>query len=193
MTADWAATWSYQWFADIGVPFIGAIGAIAVGAGATFVAWSSNRIAGRIAKREHDSDALLSRVSFGTAVIRWSDRLMAEIRIHVEGSLSGDTADELKAGVDAAAAAFDTDHGYDLVAFVELLTSETPYEDKPSDFREREHLVAIRRAYVQAWIAHPVRWKELDNSARLTAEEWVRAARVRGRFEVTDQDLVHGA
>ncbi|RDH95072.1 hypothetical protein DEU32_11437 [Curtobacterium sp. AG1037] len=195
MTGEWAPTWSYQWLADIGVPaFVGAFGAIgtiAVGAGAVAVAVSSNRIAKRIANREYATDSLQSRVAFGAAVLRWADRLTAEIRVHDEGSLQGETADELKAGVDAAAAAFDEINGYDLVAFVQLVTSKSPHGVLPSHYEERDRLSAIRRAYVQSWIAHPATWKNVDVNARLTADEWTRAAQLRGQFEAYDQDLVH--
>ncbi|MDB6427466.1 hypothetical protein [Curtobacterium sp. 20TX0008] len=208
MSADWAPTWSYQWLADIGVPAIvgslAAVGTLAVGIGAVAVAVSSNRIASRIANREHDADSLQSRVTFGTAVMRWSDQLIEEIRdpvgrISVDGGVvvgrkaqsAAGSADEQKAEVDAAAAAFHADNGRDLVAFVELLTTKAPHENKPSDYRVRDELVAIRRAHVQAWIANPAMWKTVDNSARLTATEWTRAAQIRGEFEDKDQALVH--
>lgn len=201
MSAEWAAWWSYEWWGDIGVPTIAAFGSIAVGAGATFVAFSSNRIASRIANREHDSDALQARVAFGAAVIRWSDQLMVEIRrpsttfagVALTVSSDRESADELKAAVDASAAAFHKESGQDLVAFVELVTTKTPDTNTPAANRERESLVAIRRAHVQSWIAHPATWKDLDNSARLSADEWVRAAAIRGEFETTDQSLVQPA
>ncbi|ROS52456.1 hypothetical protein [Frigoribacterium sp. PhB118] len=192
MSGTWAQWFSYEWWSDIGVPSLGALGTIVVGAGAIAVAVSSNKVASTIANREHTlqerrdaADERENRAAFVALLTRWSDRVIDEIRAtSILRRRGGDVrSEELKADVDARAAHFRDKNGQDLVAAIESLTTDARDGDLPSDSRHLEIIVDVRRAYLQSWIAHPDTWKELDNDARLTAEGWVMAAQFRGRYE----------
>jgi hypothetical protein len=196
VSAIWAEWFSYGWWSDIGVPALGAVGTIAVGVGAIAVAWSSNKVASTIASREHElqerrdtAEERDNRAAFVVIVTRWSDRLSDKIRrpssVHFRLSSGNDAepSEVLKAEVDARAAAFRQQKRQDIVAAVESLTVMIPKGNSPDDFRERELIADVRRAYLQSWIAHPMDWMKVDNDARLTAEGWTLAAQFAGRFK----------
>lgn len=199
MSADWAALFSYQWWSDIGVPALGALGSIAVGGGAIAVGWSSNRVASAIANREHElqtrrdaAEERDNRAAFGTLVSRWSDRLIEEIRgtpMWSGHGASAERSDDLKAEVDARAAALRVEEGQDIVAFVESLHRAVPSGTAPAEYRRMELIVDIRRAYIQSWIDHPKHWQDLDVAARLTSEGWMAAAQFIGRYN-SDNEYV---
>lgn len=183
MSAEWAPTWSYQWFADIGVPAIvgglGAVGTIAVGVGAILVAASSNKLASTIAERDHNlrvaeiaADELNERAAFGRLVIQWSDRVIEEIKrpaavqfasMH-DYSAPRSPSEDLKADVDARAAAFADENGRELVRGILWLTSQAPGGVLPSDNDQRELIDDVRRLCVQSWVATPATWTDVAAS-----------------------------
>lgn len=178
MSEEWAGYWTYEWIRDIGLPTLSAIGTIAVGAGAIIVGVSSNRVASSIAASEHnlqnerDTAAELdSRVVFGALVIRWSDRLIEEIRrpykkVVFPSDPVREPSEDLKAEVVSRAAAFKEFHGRDFFAGIVWLTARAPGENTPDAGRAREVIDEVREAYVQSWVSRPETWTELARSAR---------------------------
>lgn len=63
LTTDWQPWLSYAWWSDIGVPALGAVGSIAVGAGAIVVAYRSHNLAERVRgdEQKRESDAARER------------------------------------------------------------------------------------------------------------------------------------
>ncbi|PZE93896.1 hypothetical protein DEJ00_01365 [Curtobacterium sp. MCLR17_039] len=63
LTTDWHPWFSYEWWNDIGVPALGAVGSIAVGAGAIVVAYRSHNLAERVRgdEQKRESDAARER------------------------------------------------------------------------------------------------------------------------------------
>jgi hypothetical protein len=105
------------------------------------------------------------------------------VHFRLSSGNDAEPSEVLKAEVDARAAAFRQQKRQDIVAAVESLTVMIPKGNSPDDFRERELIADVRRAYLQSWIAHPMDWMKVDNDARLTAEGWTLAAQFAGRFK----------
>lgn len=86
LTSDWHPWFSYEWWQGIGVPALGAVGSIAVGAGAIVVALHSNRIAQLAALREEaakleaeETARRSARGDFGLVAAEWLNVLTDEL------------------------------------------------------------------------------------------------------------------
>jgi hypothetical protein len=82
LTTDWHPWFSYEWWNDIGVPTLGAVGSIAVGAGAIVVAYRSHNLAERVRGDEHKREADAARERYRDHLFRTVEPAMAALLDH---------------------------------------------------------------------------------------------------------------
>lgn len=198
LATDWHPWFSYEWWNDIGVPGLGALGSIAVGAGAIAVALHSNRIAKQAGDRETkaqaDADAAAKRAErgdFGSLCTRWVASAISEIaasstepvaQIGMTGTVYAQepvrSTEPLKQEVDVRAASLGH-HSADLVKSISdrikvLSAVGTKHGRGLIDLGRQTSLQSIA-----TWVADPEEW-------------WIReleARRVRADFDKFEAKL----
>ncbi len=187
LTIEWQPWFSYGWWHDIGVPTLGAMGAIAVGAGAIVVALHGNRIAQRAVEREtkarEDADAAAKRAhraELGLLCSQWLTAAVDEILhpLHnevtagghgVSGSFSRRVSDrssgDLKQELDVRAASVGQ-HGRELVKSIADRLDQMGNLDTS---RGRALTILGHRYSLQsiaAWVADHEAWWVREQEAR---------------------------
>jgi hypothetical protein len=187
LTTDWHPWFSYEWWNDIGVPTLGALGSIAVGAGAIVVALHSNRIAQRAVDREtkarEDSAAAAKRThraELGLLCSQWLTAAVDEIThplrnevveagsgISVSSSrrVSSRSSGDLKQELDVRAASVGQ-HGVDLVKSIADRLDQMGNLDNS---RGRALTILGHRYSLQsiaAWVADSEAWWVREQEAR---------------------------
>ena len=193
LTADWHPWFSYEWWNDIGVPALGAIGSIAVGAGAIGVALNGNRIAAAVADREasaerrdEESRDRAERSEFAILVRQWIDRAMYELSTGPANVLlrNGQRwAGDLRTELDLKAEAMTVPSAVELLRVIDTAFESVREIESQEDRQLASAIRSVALAHLRAWVGNPDTWLELDEDAELSAEEWVAAAQVRGRYE----------
>lgn len=181
LTLEWQPWFSYGWWHDIGVPFFGALGSIAVGAGAIIVAFRSSRIAEDAAKsaaaaRESElaSADRAVRYGFSKPALDWYDT-----ELFVRAARPGSTARKVLArealekrkALDLQAANIGQLSASLLAALASNAKSVIP-----GDSTEHQNLASIMRSIghdsVRAWIDDPERWLETENASNDFKRKW---------------------
>jgi hypothetical protein len=181
---DWQPWFSYGWWHDIGVPVLGAIGSVAVGAGAIVVALRSARVAEEAAQREAverargaEAAARAERREFGLLATTWVASAVQEL----EGggtwaSVAPRSAGELKQELDVRAAAVGQ-YSVDLVESVEEWLARI---SATLDTSAGRSLMVLGHRYslqsIQEWVAEPDDWYGRHLEATRVAgdfERWI--------------------
>ncbi|WIE55390.1 hypothetical protein [Curtobacterium sp. MCBD17_003] len=189
---DWHPSWiSYEWWRDIGVPLGGAIATFVVGLGAIVVGRSGNKQAATIANREsaareraEGDQAREQRAAFGLAFIRWTDRAIFEKTHPSSAARSSDIpAKTQRSDLDVLASTLADWDAASLLRAADETIGKVP--DALDDNWERLSAIYTKALHVsvQAWIADPGSWSEIEKFARLSAEEWTALAQLRGRID----------
>lgn len=173
MDTDWHPIWiSYEWWRDIGVPTLGAVGSVAVGVGAIVVALHSTRIAKAAHERQEDAAKRADRRRFGVLATKWLKAAVEDRFNRGIDSLFEDT--EKKAVDKEQRSARDYKQELDTMAAAvgqysaELLDSAEKRLEQISDLgtsRGRALAVLSHRYLLQsmhAWIEDPLRWYEME-------------------------------
>jgi hypothetical protein len=82
LTTDWQPWFSYAWWNDIGVPALGAVGSIAVGAGAIVVAYRSHNLAERVRGDEQKRESNAARERYRDQLFRTLEPAIAATLKH---------------------------------------------------------------------------------------------------------------
>jgi hypothetical protein len=176
LTTDWHPWFSYEWWNDIGVQALGAVGSIAVGAGAIFVALHSNRIAQSAAEREaavrrasEEAGDRAARGEFATVVTQWT---RAEVRERLQGKAQGKPAGVLHEEVGLKATLVGQ-HGEELVRTLNDRFKRIP--EGSDGTSEGQALTLLWHHYsspaVRSWVADPERWWKDEQEDRATMTE----------------------
>lgn len=178
---DWHPWFSYEWWNDIGVPALGAIGSIAVGAGAIAVALHSNRIAKNAAQdaaasraSEKASADRAARFKFGELVNSWFEtEILARSaapespsKRHLDAS-----AADLKKDLDLRAANIGQSGG-ELVGRLQSKARQIPSGDSPKLRQAAGLMSVIGFDAVRAWIDSPQRWLEMEEASEAFQRKW---------------------
>ena len=178
LATEWHPWFSYEWWADIGVPTIGAIGAVAVGAGAVFVAFQSNRIAAAAGRRE-DATNLASRVAedrrargdFAQIVAAWN---RAEVRERIRGYVpdrKGKAASVLRDEAELQA----TLVGQYADELTRTLNDRLSRVPKGADATSEGQALALlwyhySRPAIRSWVADPEEWWAGEQEDRVSLQ-----------------------
>jgi hypothetical protein len=177
METDWHPIWiSYEWWRDIGVPTLGAIGSVAVGVGAIVVAVRSAQIAKAATDREDDAAKRTDRRVFGLLATKWLTVAVDDLFRHGIDSLFEDQ--EKKVGDKEQRSVGDYKQELDTLAAatgqysVELLESTQKRLDQVGELgtsRGRALAILSHRYLlqsIQAWTADPLSWYEMELETR---------------------------
>jgi len=166
MTTEWHPFFSYEWWADIGTPALGAIatgvaalGSVAVGVGALLVARQGNRLAQSIAEREASSTAAAARAQFGMEAKAWMDLRFAGFDSG-DPMLAVDAADSVELNAQAV--------GQSAPALRLALLRETQRlsdRDRAFDFMATKLQRATVLSLINAWVRDPKEWEEQERQA----------------------------
>ncbi|UXN26133.1 hypothetical protein N8D74_04425 [Curtobacterium flaccumfaciens] len=179
LTTDWHPWFSYEWWNDIGVPALGALGSIAVGAGAIAVALHSNRIAQSAAEREaavrrasEEAGDRAARGDFADLVTQWS---RAEVRERLQDRAQeskGKTAGVLREEIDLKAALVGQ-HSEELVRTLSDRLKRVPHSS--DDTSEGQAMALLWHRYsrpaVRSWVADADRWLAGEQEDRVSMSE----------------------
>lgn len=184
LTTDWHPWFSYEWWNDIGVPGLGALGSIAVGAGAIAVALHSNRISQSASQREADALSAArstaeraSRGEFGMVATEWVDTTVDQALTRPFGaylSASGGVSGGVSSGRSAASYRSELDlkaavlgqHSPDLISTID---KQLRQGGGGTTSKDRTLLILAHRYSVQsiqAWVADPDGWWDREQAAR---------------------------
>jgi len=97
LTTDWHPWFSYEWWNDIGVPALGAVGSIAVGAGAIIVAYRSHHLAERVRGDEQKREAKAAQDRYRDQLFQNIEAIATALLSHraelVRAESTGDAAE----------------------------------------------------------------------------------------------------
>jgi hypothetical protein len=163
LTIDWHPWFSYEWWRDIGVPAAGAVGGIAVGAGAIAVAFHSNRIAQHSAQKEAQAEARQSRGEFGLLLGRWIE---AEVRERLTDQADPEKAlPAIRREVEIRSATVGQ-HSEELLAtFADRFDRLGPGTDSQAR-KLAVLLLKFSKPTVRAWVADPESWWTQEKNDR---------------------------
>lgn len=181
LATDWHPWFSYEWWQGIGVPGLGALGSIAVGAGAIAVALYSNRIARDAAKdaaaskaSEKASADRAARFQFGERVIEWF-----ETEVYVR-STSGESGGRRHLSLEAAEKRKDLDlraanvgqFSAALISALHAKAKSIPMENSSNRLQLTGIMRVIGFDAVRAWIDSPEQWLEMEDASEAFQRKW---------------------
>lgn len=182
LTTYWHPWFSYEWWSDIGVPGLGAIGSIAVGGAAVLVALHSNRLAAAASQREAGAEAAaqaaqnrVARGEFAAAATEWN---RAEIRQRIRGYMPDRKAKAASVLRDEVylKSALVGQHSDELLRTLSDRLRGIPAGEDATSEGQALALVWFHysRPTVRAWVADPERWWAGEQEDRRSLQDMER-------------------